>query len=200
MLASGVDSYGATSFAPVIPPPQPAQNVTLKNAPPQADAFTGAATMMAASQPVPPTMVSGSAGQSPHYVVTPGPVSPMSPQQPPAYLATMPSAVPSPPPGSAMPYGPPPQYGPAYPMMMPQSMQPMQAMQQQGTPGLAIASLICGLLGWIPFWIGFILCLLAIIFGGVVLAQTRPGQQGRGLAITGLVFGLVLVLPAACGL
>jgi uncharacterized protein DUF4190 len=87
--------------------------------------------------------------------------------------------------------------GPAqYPMMM---MQPQQV-QPQGTPGLAVASLVCGLLGWIPFWIGFILCLLAIIFGAIVLSQTRPGQTGRGLAITGLVFGLVLFLPAACGL
>jgi hypothetical protein len=73
-------------------------------------------------------------------------------------------------------------------------------MSQQGTPGLAVAALICGLLGWIPFWIGFILCILAIIFSSIVLSNTRSGQPGRGLAITGLVFGLVLLLPAACGL
>jgi hypothetical protein len=76
----------------------------------------------------------------------------------------------------------------------------MQPMSQQGTPGLAVAALICGLLGWIPFWIGFILCILAIIFSSIVLSNTRSGQPGRGLAITGLVFGLVLLLPAACGL
>ena len=91
------------------------------------------------------------------------------------------------------PYSPPPYGYNAYPMM------PMQQ-APQGTPGLAIAALICGLLGWIPFWIGFILCILAIIFASIVLSQTRSGQPGRGLAITGLVFGLVLLLPAACGL
>ena len=84
-------------------------------------------------------------------------------------------------------------------MMDPYRAQMMMQPQAQ-TPGLAVASLICGLLGWIPLWIGFILCILAIIFGIIVLTQTRPGQNGRGLAITGLVFGLVLFLPAACGL
>jgi len=66
--------------------------------------------------------------------------------------------------------------------------------------GLAIASLICGLLGLVPFWIGFLLCLLAITFGAIVLTQSRPGDAGRGMAIAGLVLGLVFVLPAACGL
>lgn len=83
----------------------------------------------------------------------------------------------------------------SYPMMM---QQPPQA--QQGTPGLAVAALVCGLLGWIPLWIGFILCLLAITFSSIVLASTQQGRPGRGLAITGLVCGLVLLLPAACGL
>lgn len=92
-------------------------------------------------------------------------------------------------------YGPPqqPLYGQqGYPMMQPGIAQP--------TPGLAVAALICGLLGWVPFWIGFVLCLLAITFGGIVLANSKTGQAGRGLAITGLVLGLVLLLPAACGL
>jgi hypothetical protein len=83
-------------------------------------------------------------------------------------------------------------------MMMPQPM--LMQPQVQGNPGLAVASLICGLLGWIPLWIGFILCLLAITFGSIVLGQTKPGQPGRGLAIAGLVCGLILLLPAACGL
>jgi hypothetical protein len=77
---------------------------------------------------------------------------------------------------------------------------PMSMQPQQGTPGLAVASLVCGLLGWIPLWIGFILCLLAITFGLIIVTQTKPGQSGRGLAIAGLILGLVLLLPAACGL
>ncbi len=79
---------------------------------------------------------------------------------------------------------------PQYPMMM----QP----ETQGTPGLAVASLVCGLFGLTPFWIGFILCLLAITFGAVTLS--KPGQRGRGMAIAGLVLGIVQLLPAACGL
>lgn len=189
-----VDSYGATSFVPVMPAPQP-PHVSARN--PQDIAM--ASTMMAGSSPVPPTMISG-AQQSPRYVVTPAPTP--SPPMPSPYAPpppTMHSAPMSPQPiqsAPMSPYAPPPAplAYPAYPMMMQQVPQP------QGTPGLAVAALICGLLGWVPFWIGFILCLLAITFGGIVLSQTRPGQPGRGLAITGLVFGLILVLPAACGL
>jgi hypothetical protein len=191
-----VDSYSPTSFAPVLPPPVPAQQVAVKN--PVTNELAMGATMMAGSSPVPPTMMSGgSASPQPHYVVTPAQGSPQ-PQQQPAYLATMQSAAPSNP---STPYGTPPPYGygqPQYPMMMAPPM--AGPMSQPGTPGLAVAALVCGLLGWVPFWIGFILCLLAITFGGIVLAQTRPGQQGRGLALTGLIFGLILLLPAACGL
>lgn len=202
-----VDSYSPTSFAPVLPAPVPAQQVAVK-APVTNDLAMGA-TMMAGSSPVPPTMVSGGPGspQQPHYVVTPAQGSPQPPQQSqqPAYLATMQSApaqtAPSPS-NPSTPYGAAPPYGYGAPQQYPMMMAPQMAapMSQQGTPGLAVAALICGLLGWVPFWIGFILCLLAITFGGIVLAQTRPGQQGRGLAITGLIFGLVLLLPAACGL
>lgn len=59
----------------------------------------------------------------------------------------------------------------------------------RGTPtnGLAVASLICGLL-----WIGWIGSALAIVFGHVALGQIRRaggGQSGRALAIGGLVLG-----------
>lgn len=205
---SPVDSYSPTSFAPVLPAPVPAQHVAVK--PPVTNDLAMGATMMAGSSPVPPTMMSGGPGspQQPHYVVTPAQGSPQPPQpsQQPAYLATMQSAAqaqtaPSPS-NPSTPYGAAPPYGYGAPQQYPMMMAPQMAapMSQQGTPGLAVAALICGLLGWVPFWIGFILCLLAITFGGIVLAQTRPGQQGRGLAITGLIFGLVLLLPAACGL
>lgn len=204
-LVCAVDSYGATSFAPVLPAAQPVAHVAVRGEDPAL-----AATTMAASSPVPPTLLSGAGAgtaPSPRYVVTPAPVAPparleappptmhsgpMQPLAPYAPYAPPPPAPYAPPP--LAPYPPPP-----YPMSYPGSV-PAQPLAPQGTPGLAIAALVCGLLGWIPLWIGFILCLLAITFGGVVLAQTRPGQHGRGLAITGLVFGLVLLLPAACGL
>lgn len=58
-----------------------------------------------------------------------------------------------------------------------------------GTNGLAIASLVLGAL-WL-FWIG---SLLAVVFGHIALHQIRRShgwQQGRGLAIAGVVLGWV---------
>jgi hypothetical protein len=57
------------------------------------------------------------------------------------------------------------------------------------TNGLAIASLVCGLV-WI-WWFGSV---LAIVFGHVALGQIRRSggmQGGRGLAIAGLVLGYI---------
>jgi hypothetical protein len=53
--------------------------------------------------------------------------------------------------------------------------------------GLAVASLICGLV-----WLGWIGSALAIAFGHVALAQIRAKQGregGRGIAIAGLALG-----------
>ena len=55
------------------------------------------------------------------------------------------------------------------------------------TNGLAVASLICGVL-----WLGWIGSLLAIVFGHAALGQIQraQGQQaGRGMAIAGLALG-----------
>jgi hypothetical protein len=55
------------------------------------------------------------------------------------------------------------------------------------TNGLAIASLVLGIV-WV-YWIGSV---LAIIFGAVALRQIgRRGQSGRGMAIAGLVLGII---------
>ena len=62
-----------------------------------------------------------------------------------------------------------------------------------GTNGMAIASLVLGIL-----WGYGVLSVLAIIFGAVGLKQTAErGQGGRGLAIAGLVLGIVGVIGAA---
>jgi predicted Zn finger-like uncharacterized protein/prepilin-type processing-associated H-X9-DG protein len=66
---------------------------------------------------------------------------------------------------------------------------------QLKTSGMAIASLVCGILGCLPF------CgLLALIFGIIGITQTKPGMaRGRGMAITGTVLGaffLLLIFPA----
>src|SRR5438445_4869928 len=54
--------------------------------------------------------------------------------------------------------------------------------------GLAVASLVCGLLFFIPV----LPALLAVIFGIIALNQTRGGRaSGRGMAIAGLICGAV---------
>jgi hypothetical protein len=61
------------------------------------------------------------------------------------------------------------------------------------THGLAIASLVCGVLG--IFTLG-ILSILAIIFAGISLKKIKSSggfYTGRGLAIAGLVLGIVFV-------
>jgi hypothetical protein len=59
------------------------------------------------------------------------------------------------------------------------------------TSGAAITSLILGILGCIPL----ITSIGAIIFGLVGISSTRkPGVGGRGLAIAGLVLGIIGIL------
>lgn len=108
-------------------------------------------------------------------------MSQMPPAPPPGYGGQPPYGAPPPPapPG----YGPPaPGYG-QYPAPK--------------TSGAAIASLVCGVLGCIPY----ITSLLAIILGAVGIRNTgRPGVKGRGMAIAGLLLGLLgIVLWSAFG-
>ena len=58
---------------------------------------------------------------------------------------------------------------------------------QRGTNGLAIASLVLGIL-WL-YWIGSI---LALVFGYVARRQIRErGEAGNGMAIAGIVLGWI---------
>jgi len=87
------------------------------------------------------------------------------------------------PPQYQMPGGPAPQ---AYPAGYWQP-GPYQQVQPQSTEGLAIASLVLGIV-WV-LWIGSI---LAVIFGHVALRRiAREGKGGRGMAIAGLVLGYI---------
>jgi len=65
--------------------------------------------------------------------------------------------------------------------------------EQRRTNGLAIASMVCGICGLVIPWVGFILAILGIIFGGVAISQTQkdPSLGGRGMAIAGMVCGIV---------
>lgn len=61
--------------------------------------------------------------------------------------------------------------------------------QSKGTNGFAIASLI---MGFLPG-----LSLLAIIFGFVALSQIKEkGENGKGLAIAGIILGFVWIIIA----
>jgi hypothetical protein len=55
--------------------------------------------------------------------------------------------------------------------------------------GLAVAALVCGIVGLLCF--GFILGPLAIIFGGVGMSRANQGADHKGLAVAGLVLGIV---------
>jgi len=66
-------------------------------------------------------------------------------------------------------------------------------MEKTRTSGLAIASLVCGICGLVIPFVGFVLSILAIVFGWVAISQTGrdPSLGGRGLAVAGLVCGII---------
>jgi hypothetical protein len=65
---------------------------------------------------------------------------------------------------------------------------------QLKTSGMAIASLVCGILGLVTCC-AIAPSALAVIFGGVSLSTIRRGEaSGRGLAITGIVLGVIGLL------
>ena len=68
---------------------------------------------------------------------------------------------------------------------------PYQPMQPPKNNGWAIGSLICGILGCIPI----ITSLLAIIFGIIGIKKSNePNTAGKGLAIVGIVLGIIGIL------
>ena len=71
-------------------------------------------------------------------------------------------------------------------------MQSTAPTQTKNSNGLAIAGLVCGLVGLIVF--NFILGPLAIIFGGIGWSRANRGANHRGMAITAVVLGVVDIL------
>lgn len=68
---------------------------------------------------------------------------------------------------------------------------------QRSANGLAITSLVLGIVGIVGSCltgaIALVLGILAIIFGAIALKQIRDrGQSGRGLALAGLILGIVV--------
>ncbi len=67
------------------------------------------------------------------------------------------------------------------------------------TNGMAVASLIFGILGWVM--IPVLAPLLAIIFGHMARGQIRnSGERGGGMAVAGLVLGYINLIFALIGL
>jgi hypothetical protein len=84
------------------------------------------------------------------------------------------------------PYTPAPAYGTQAPQYASYPGAPAPAPQDNSTNGFAIASLITGIIG---------MHLFGIVFGFIGLSQIKKrGQRGRGLAITGIVFGFVWIV------
>jgi hypothetical protein len=75
---------------------------------------------------------------------------------------------------------------------------PNQAPNHQPSPyspptnGKAIASMVLGILSVIIPYIGIILGIIAIVLSRISVKEIQlRGEQGRGLAITGLVCGII---------
>ena len=75
---------------------------------------------------------------------------------------------------------------------------PQGAPQMQQGNGMAVAGLVLGIIGFVLFWVpflGWILALLGIIFGGLGIGKANKiGGKGKGMAIAGLVLGILGLL------
>jgi len=65
--------------------------------------------------------------------------------------------------------------------------------------GLGVAGFVTGLLGLIFCWVpafGIVLALLGVIMGGVGIATGKKKGAPIGLAVSGLVLGIIALIPA----
>lgn len=75
--------------------------------------------------------------------------------------------------------------------------------QAMPTSGLAIASMICGIIGIIAscMYMGFFFGIPAVICGHISLKKIKLSNspiQGRGMAITGLITGYLSIIVSLC--
>ena len=73
-----------------------------------------------------------------------------------------------------------------------------QDTDKRSTSGLAITSMIMGILSLLGAALMVIPPILAVIFGHVSLSQCNKDSRldGRGMAISGLVMGYISIIPA----
>ncbi|WP_164779683.1 DUF4190 domain-containing protein [Paenibacillus kobensis] len=78
----------------------------------------------------------------------------------------------------------------------PQNDQPLR----QKTSGKAIAALVLGLAGVVPY-VGFVTSILAIIYSILAFRDIkRTGAKGRGMAVTGLIFAILFLILYIIGI
>jgi hypothetical protein len=102
-------------------------------------------------------------------------------------------------------YGTAPAQPEAYGAVPPVPQQPVYAqpatvyVQQAPGNGLGVAGFVTGLLGLIFCWVpalGITLALLGVILGGVGISTGKKKGAPTGLAIAGLVLGIIALIPA----
>ncbi len=70
-------------------------------------------------------------------------------------------------------------------------------MDQNNGKGMSVAALVCGILGivfcWVPVagWVVLVLSILGIVFGANGMKKAKAAGQSQGLAIAGMVCGIV---------
>jgi len=68
------------------------------------------------------------------------------------------------------------------------------------TSGLAVAGMVLGILALVGFWIPFADLLLGFLAIGLswagIVQSGKPGYTGHGMAVAGLICGILGVLPA----
>ncbi|MFG1867471.1 DUF4190 domain-containing protein [Micromonospora arborensis] len=96
----------------------------------------------------------------------------------------------------AQPYSAPPYSAPPYPVAPFSPAYPV-VVAAPPTSGLAVASLIAGLVGVLGGWCLFgVPCIAAVILGHMATAATKRGERGgHGIAIAGLILGYIFVIP-----
>lgn len=137
-------------------------------------------------------------GQGPDPYAQSGPWGAPSDAPPPGFPAPGFPAPQYPAPPAPVVHGPQAGYGPAQPGYGPPGYPPPYygpPMMARKTNGMAVAGMVIGILSLVLFWawfLGPVLAVLGIIFSSVGISQcNRERQEGKGMAIAGLVCSLI---------